>query len=107
MILRATAAGLAVSVVGWFLLSYVIFLRYFLAILVGVTVGETMSRLARRRDNIFLESGAVIAVVAGLFLVETLRFPDFWTLVRVDQATSVGVAIPALVASFVAVVKLR
>jgi hypothetical protein len=107
LIIRSTVAGFAVSAVCWYFLSYVAFLRFFLSILVGAAIGETMSRLAKRRDNLFLEAGAVAAVVAGLLLVETLRFSDFWTAAGIDQSVSVSLAIPALIASFVAVVKLR
>jgi hypothetical protein len=107
LLARSVLAGFAVSSLGWFFLSYIVFLRFFLGILVGAAIGETMSRLARRRDTVTLEAGAVAAVIAGLLLVETFRYPDFWTAFTQNQSVSISLAIPAVIASFVAVVKLR
>jgi hypothetical protein len=107
---RAVLGGLAASLVGWYLLSFVPYLRYFLSILVGVAVGEGMSRLARRRTSVVLEVAAVAVVVVGLLVIEMLRMGDGARLFR-DMADQPGlglaIVLPGVIASLVAVVKLR
>lgn len=107
---RSFAGGLIVSLVGWFFLSYVPYLRYFLSILVGVAVGESMSGLARRRTNRVLEIAAVFAVVVGLFGVEMARTGlGFGIFQAMSNEPGIGTSllIPGAIASFVTVVKLR
>jgi hypothetical protein len=107
---RAVLGGLAASIVGWFLLSYLPYLRYFLSIFVGVAVGESMSRLAKRRTSVALEVAAPAVVVIGLLAIEIFRAGDGTRLFQ-DIANQPGVAmalvLPGVIASFVAVVKLR
>jgi hypothetical protein len=102
--------GLGASFAGWFFLAYVPYLRYFLSILVGVAVGESMSRLARRRTSLVLEIAAVAAVAVGLFGIEMVRTGSGLSLFQ-DMANRPGVGLaillPGAIASFVAVVKLR
>lgn len=107
LLLRAGLAGLLISAVGWFVLSYIPYLRYFLAILVGVGVGETMSRLARRRMSRALEVMAVAAVLVGLVGTEALRFGSFFSDLSQSTAVLVSLAVPGAIASLVAIVKLR
>jgi hypothetical protein len=107
LLVRSFAAGLAVSALAWLVISYVLFLAFFLSFLVGAAVGEVMSRLSKRRSNLLLEAAAVLAVVGGLVLVEVLRFGagDYRT--AGYQFTLVGQLFPAIIASVVAVLKLR
>jgi predicted PurR-regulated permease PerM len=107
---RAGVAGLVTSAVVWFLVAFVPYLRFFLAILVGVAVGEVMSRLARRRVSRALEVVAVIDVILGLLMVEAVASGSAGQALSdlaLDQATLIASALPAAIASFVAVVKLR
>lgn len=106
LVARATAAGFGTSLLGWYLISHAVFLRFFLSFLVGAAVGEVMSRLSRRRTSLALEVAAVAAVVAGLFVVESLRLGT-GVYRALDQSVVVGLVFPAIIASFVAVVKLR
>jgi hypothetical protein len=107
MLLRSAAAGLAVSLVAWFLVSLVVFLSFFLSFLVGAAVGEVMSRLSRRRSNLLLEAAAVLAVAGGLIAVTVLRFGPNVTSGPGYQFTLIGLVFPAIIASVVAVLKLR
>lgn len=104
---RSTAAGLATSLLCWFVISYAVFLRFFLSFLVGAAVGEVMSRLSRRRSNLILEGAAVAVIVGGLVLIEVLRFGSDTLSSNGYQYTLIGLVFPAIVASVVAVVKLR
>ncbi len=107
LLARSSAAALGISLLGWYLLSFVAFLRFFLAIVVGAAVGEAMSRLAKRRTNLTLEVAAVLVIVLGLAIVDTLRFDDLWSSSGAGQAVILSDAIPVIVASFIAVIKLR
>lgn len=102
---RSTGGGFVVSLVAWYLLSFVPFLRVFLAVVVGVAIGEVMTRLARRRTSAALEVAAVVAVVAGLLVVETALVGAWWS--GGDQGWVLALLVPAAIASFVAVIKLR
>jgi hypothetical protein len=84
-----------------------VFLRFFLSFLVGAAVGEVMSRLSRRRSNLILEGAAVAVIVGGLVLIEVLRFGSDTLSSNGYQYTLIGLVFPAIVASVVAVVKLR
>jgi hypothetical protein len=111
LLARSGLAGLLVSAAIWISVSFVPYLRFFLAILVGVAVGETMSRLARRRVSRALEVLAVVNVLLGLVTVEALRYgdrlPALLHVLSNNPSFLVGLAVPAFIASFVAVVKLR
>ena len=108
---RSTIAGFLVSVVMWLFTGYVAYLRFFLSILVGVAVGEVMSRLARRRTSRTLETLAVASVVLGLVISDVFRWRDnlqlLWTGLRDDPSFALTFLIPAAIASYVAVIKLR
>lgn len=111
LLLRSAVAGLSVSIVGWFLASYVGYLQFVFAILVGVAVGEVMSRLARRRTSRALEVVTVVVVVAGLAAAQVVRafadLPFLVTALGQNPSFFIAFLFPAVVASFVAVVKLR
>jgi hypothetical protein len=111
LLARSGLAGLAVSIVCWVLISGAPFLRYFLAILVGAAVGETMSRLAQRRVSRSLEVVAVGDILAGLLLIEFVRTGSVigapLSAVGNNPSLFLWLVVPALIASFVAVVKLR
>lgn len=107
LFLRSAAAGLATSLLAWFLLSYVVFLRFFLSFLVGAAVGEVMSRLSRRRSNLLLEAAAVIVIAGGLVLVDILRFGQDLLIGFGYQYGLTGILLPAIIASVVAVIKLH
>lgn len=111
LLARSTLAGLVVSVVAWFFVSFIPFLLFFLGIAVGLAVGETMSRLARRRSSRLLEVAAVADVVAGIVIVLSIRMAADPTVLVHGVAVGAGLLmttlVPAAIASFVAVVKLR
>jgi len=107
LLLRSVAAGLGVSVIAWFLVSYAVFLRFFLSFLVGAAIGEVMTRLSRRRSNLILEAAAVLVVVGGLVVVEIVRFGGSALMGSGYQFTIVGLILPVIIASVVAVLKLR
>ncbi|MGH2442488.1 MAG: hypothetical protein ACRDFX_04935 [Chloroflexota bacterium] len=107
LLARSGLAGLAVSLAGWYLLAYAVFLRYLLSVLLGAAIGAAMSRLARRRSSLVLEIAAVIAVVAGLLAADILHFGSIWESGGFGQSALVGLIIPGVLASFIAVVKLR
>lgn len=111
LLVRSGLAGLAISGVIWFFVSYIPYLRFFLAILVGVAVGEVMSRLARRRSNRVLEAIAVVDIVAGLLVVDIVQFGLGYGayLTRAGGSISIvlGLLVPAAIASYIAIVKLR
>jgi hypothetical protein len=111
LLLRALPAGLATSALAWYIVAYIPLFRFFLGILVGAAVGEVMSRLSRRRSNRVLEAGAVLDVVAGFFVALALHSPGSAGTAIADVTTSTGlqlaVLLPLVLASIVAVVKLR
>jgi hypothetical protein len=109
LLARAVPAGLVTSIVAWFLVSAVPFLSVFLSILVGVAVGEVMSRLSRRRTSLPLEALAVLDVVVGLAVVVTVSGSLSNALLGsgVLSRELVQYVLPAAIASFVAVLKLR
>lgn len=110
LLARSGLAGLATSTAVWFVVASIAFLAFFLAILVGIAVAEVMSRLARRRVSRLLEVTAVVDVVVGLLIVASLR-PGGLHVVLTNLAMQpravLGLIVPAAVASFVAVIKLR
>lgn len=110
LLLRSGLAGLLISLVAWWVLSYVPFLSFFLSIIVGLAVGEAISRLARRRANRLLEVIAVLDVVVGLLVVESIRLGTvliFLPSTAGYTSLAVSLALPALIASWMAVTKLH
>lgn len=111
LLLRSALVGLPVSIVAWFVASYVGYLQFVLAVLVGVAVGEVMSRLARRRTSRALEVLTVVVVVAGLGVAQVVRalaeLPLLVTALGQSPSFFIALLFPAVIASFVAVVKLR
>src|SRR5436305_14892804 len=45
-ILPALLAGVAVSALGWYILTFIPFFRFFAAVFVGIAIGDVMSRVA-------------------------------------------------------------
>jgi hypothetical protein len=106
---RAALLGLLVSVAIWLPVSAVAFLSFFLAILVGAAVGETMSRMAKRRTSTVLEVAAVLDVVLGLLVADFVlgRLPALAVAALMEPGFVITLLLPAVIASFVAVLKLR
>jgi hypothetical protein len=108
---RSFLAGLGASLLGWYIVSYVPYLRFFLGLVVGAAVGEVMSRLALRRKTITLEIAAVAAVIGGLVLISLAEraagIDAAYTLGSGASLLSAYLLFPAIVASIVAVVKLH
>lgn len=111
LLARSGLGGLVASLVSWLVISYVPYLRLFLSVLVGVAVGTSMSRLARRRSNRWLDIIAVVVVAVGLLVVYALRFPSTLRLATSNQVGGTGqlavLVLSVALASFVAVSRLR
>ncbi|HZU12798.1 MAG TPA: hypothetical protein VFB58_08165 [Chloroflexota bacterium] len=109
LLLRAVPAGLAVSVVAWAVVSVAPYLRYVLAILVGIAVGDTISRLSRRRTNRVLDVAAVVVLACGLIAVETFRLggPAFLVALGADPAVGISLIVPLVIASIAAIARMR
>lgn len=111
LLARSGLAGLITSLLSWFIVEYILFVRFFLSIFVGMAVAEVMSRLAKRRTSRLLEAIAVFDVLVGLAAVEAFHVRDYFHLYLTELANEpnllVSLAIPAAIASFVAIVKLR
>ena len=109
LLARSFLVGLVVSVAVWIPVAAVSFLSFFLAILVGAAVGEVMSRMANRRTGLVLEVAAVVAVVLGMLVVDMLlgRLPALAVGAIMVPGFVLTLLLPAVVASFVAVLKLR
>ena len=111
LLARSSAGGLAASAIGWYVVGFIPYLRFFLAIFVGAAVGQVMSVLARQRSNRPLEVAAVVCVIAGLLLTYALRYDggagSFLADVGRNQSLMLSLLLPASIASFVAVIKLR
>lgn len=73
----------------------------------GAAIGEVMSRLALRRNALQLQVVTVLVTVGGLLLVETVRLQGPGPLVAGGGIHLVPLIVPGLVASVVAVIKLR
>jgi hypothetical protein len=106
LLARSAAGGLAASTLAWLLVTYVSYLSFFAAILVGFAVAAAMSPLAKRRTSRPLEVVAVIAVIAGLFIAYFVRFALLGGL-PMSRLGSTGIVVPLLLASFIAVVRLQ
>jgi hypothetical protein len=111
LLLRSVPVGLAVSCVGWYVTSFVPFFSFWLGFLVGIAVGEAMSRMAKRRTNVVLEAAAVSCVIIGFFAIFGLRH-----LAALQALTASGSQnptlqiwffLPVVAASVMAVVRLR
>jgi hypothetical protein len=103
---RSAAGGLAASVLSWLLISYVSYLSFFAAIAVGFAVAAAMSPLAKRRTSRPLEAVAVFVVVGGYIIARYARFALLGGL-SLDRSATSGVILPLLLASFIAVLRLR
>lgn len=100
---RSFAGGSVASLFAWYVVSAIPYVRFFLSFLVGLTVGEVMTRLANRRSNRFLEVSAVVAIAGGLGVVEWLRFG----IPPISQFALLSLILPAGIASWMAIAKLR
>jgi hypothetical protein len=111
LLARAIPAGLAVSCGAWYVTSFVPFLSFWLGFLVGIGVGDVMSRLAKRRSNIVLEAAAVGCVIAGFFVIVGLRHLDSARALvasgNQNPAFQIWFLLPVVVACVMAVVRLR
>ncbi len=106
LLARSATGGVAASTLAWLLVAYVSYLSFFAAILVGFAVAAAMSPLAKRRTSRPLEVVAVSSVVAGLFIAHYVRFALFGGL-PLNSLSTTGVVVPLVLASFIAVVRLR
>ena len=106
LLARSSAGGLAASILSWLLITYVSYLSFFAAIVVGFAVAAAMSPLAKRRTSRPLEVAAVSVVIAGYIIARYVRFallggPPF------DHLGTTGIILPLVLASFIAIVRLR
>jgi hypothetical protein len=109
LLARSAAAGLLTSGLVWIVIGVVPYLRFFLAILVGLAVGEVMSRAARRRENRLLEAAAVADVIIGAVVAQAVygRLDVLTQLATAQPSIALSLLLPLVIASFVAIVKLR
>lgn len=109
LLMRSLVAGLVVSVVAWAIVSVIPYLRYVLAILVGIAVGDVMSRLARRRTNRALDIAAVVVLIAGLLMVEAVFFggPEYLRVVATIPSLLISLVVPIVIASIAAIARMR
>jgi hypothetical protein len=111
MLLRAVPAGLLVSGVAWYFTSFVPFFSFWLGFLVGIAVGEVMSRLAKRRTNFVLEAAAVGCVIIGFFATFGVQHLELARTVIAsgsqNPAFQIWFLLPVVAASFMAVLRLR
>jgi hypothetical protein len=70
--LRAAAAGLAVAVLGTYVLAFIPFFQFFGLLLLGVAVGEAVTMAANRKHGTGLAVVAVVTLLLGALLVPTL-----------------------------------
>jgi len=106
LLARAAAGGLAASTVAWLLITYVSYLSFFAAILVGFAVAAAMSPLAKRRTSRPLEVSAISCVICGYIIAHYARFVLLGGL-PFERLDTVGSILPLALASFIAVVRLR
>lgn len=110
LLIRSGLAGLVVSTIAWLVVGVIPYLRFFLAIFVGFAVGEVMSRAARRRGNHLLEAVAVMAVIVGWAIAESVygyASRGLLTAMSSQPSFVISAILPLAIAGFVAVVKLR
>lgn len=107
LLARAAVAGVVVSLALWRLISFLPYLRFFLSILVGAAVGEVMTRLALRRTTLALQACAVAAVAIGALVAEAARLGSVAELSSGGGVIIAPLIFPIVVASAVAVLKLR
>lgn len=110
----AALAGLVTSFVAWYIALQAYFFIWLLAIFVGLAVGEVASRLAKRRDNIWLEVLVGADIVLGFFAFEFLNplggvfyRPDLATLGAVTVGAFQFSLIPLALAIIAGVTRLR
>ncbi len=106
LLARASAGGLAAATVSWLLITYVSYLSFFAAIVVGFAAAAAMSPLAKRRTSRPLEVAAVSVVICGYIIARYARFALLGG-VPFERLDTVGVILPLALASFIAVVRLR
>jgi hypothetical protein len=104
----AIAAGAGVSALGWYILTFIPFFRFFAAVFVGIAIGDVMSRVAKGRSNILLQVGAVLSVAIGWIVAEVVRSgTSVSAIAGGNSASGVYVALPLLLASYFAYTRLR
>lgn len=106
LLTRAAAGGLAASSLSWLLVTYVSYLSFFAAIVVGFAVAAAMSPLAKRRTSRLLEVVAVSCVICGNIIARYVRFALVGGL-PFERLDLTGLILPLALASFIAVVRLR
>lgn len=88
--LRATAAGLAVAAVGSFV---VLFIPFFGLMLLGLAVGEAVTRAANRKRGTGLAVVAVASIFVGVIVIpEIITIAGFPAVVPLDARLSVAVS---------------
>lgn len=104
----AIAAGVGVSALGWYILTFIPFFRFFAAVFVGIAIGDVMSRVAKGRSNVLLQGGAVLSVVIGWIAAEAVRSgASVSAIFGGSSRAGVYVALPLLLASYFAYTRLR
>lgn len=105
----ALLAGLAVSAVAWYLLSFIPFFRIFASVFVGLAVGEAVARAARRRVHTVLAAGAVVDILLGWILAQAVAFNGdiSWMFSGASAGAGLYVALPLLLAGYFAYTRLR
>jgi hypothetical protein len=109
LLARSAAAGLVTSALAWIVIDVIPYLRFFLAILVGLAVGEVMSRAARRRENHVLEALAVVVIVMGAVAAQAAygRLDVLSQVATAQPSFALSILLPLVIAGFAAIVKLR
>jgi hypothetical protein len=78
--LRAIGAGLAVAAIGTYALAFIPFFQFFGLLLLGVAVGEAVTRAANRKRGTGLAVVAVVTLIVGALLAPALlalaAFPE-------------------------------
>ena len=89
-LLRATAAGLAVATIG----SYVVpFIPFFGLMLLGLAVGEAVTRAANRKRGTTLAVVAVASIVIGVIVIpELITVAGFPAVVPLDARLGLAVS---------------
>src|SRR3954451_9541578 len=70
--LRAIGAGLAVATIGSYALAFIPFFQFFGLLLLGVAVGEAVTRAANRKRGTGLAVVAVVTLIVGALLAPVL-----------------------------------
>lgn len=101
--------GLAVSAVGWYVLAFIPFFRFFAAVFLGIAIGDVMSRLAKRRISAVLQVLAVVNVALGWVIAEAVVSGGQigWIFGAQGQYAGPYLALPLLLAAYFAYSRLR